>query len=102
MAFELDHGTHRPAVAGEAIGPRTSPRWPELDRLAAVVAPVLAVPTVVISILERGVPVSRGAHGLPVRWQVEPGPFGVLPFCRQVATSRRPILIQDTARGHAS
>ena len=62
-----------------------------LDRLAAAVAALLDVPLVLFTLVEAGRVDVVGAHGF-VAPQLPDQPSAL---CREVAVSRRPILVQD-------
>jgi diguanylate cyclase (GGDEF)-like protein len=64
-----------------------------LDRIASAAAAVLDVPLVLISVLDGPRQAYVGSHGLSKLGGNEPS-----SLCREVATTRRPIVMQDARR----
>lgn len=64
-----------------------------LDRIASAAAGLLGVPLVLISLVDGSHQRYVGSHGLPKMRTNEPS-----PLCREVAVTRRPIVLQDARR----
>jgi len=80
-------------VGGEMDGQR-----PLLDALAAVLGTALSVPLALISVVgPRGQDI-LGAHGLPVAFGRVRAPEELIPLCRQVVLSAKPVIVHDVRR----
>jgi len=64
-----------------------------LDRIASAAAALLDVPLVLISVIDRQRQIYVGSHGLSELRADEPS-----PLCREVASTGRPIVMQDARR----
>ena len=84
---------HAVAVMASGVKGNESERR-SLDRIAATVSGVLDVPMVSISVVAQGMQVVAGSHGIVTG--TDPN-----PLCFEVATTRRPILVQDARSRHA-
>ena len=73
-----------------------APLRDSLDRIASGVAAILEVPLVLLSVIDRGDQLLLGAHhGSHVQM---PGGTAPCPFCREVISTGRPIVVQDARR----